>query len=142
MSTAFPSFFDTNILVYAFDGSAGQKNATASELLATHLKSESLRISTQVLIELYVTLSRKIPKPLALEAAAEIVTDLSHCEHVVVDSEVIYDAMKTQRIAKLSFWDALILEAAVRAGAEQLYSEDMQHGFKWQGIKVVNPFKS
>jgi predicted nucleic acid-binding protein len=75
----------------------------------------------------------------ALEAAA-VLRDYSEWEVVVNNRESIFRAIDIESRYKISFWDALVLQAAERAGAQTVYSEDLSHGGKYAGMQVVNPF--
>lgn len=134
------AFVDTNVFVYAYDLSAGAKRDTAGRVIADLWRSGTGLVSTQVLQELYVTLTRKIPRPLALADACEIIEDLTAWDVVVNDGGSVLEASRLERRAKLSFWDALIVVAAERGGAGILLSEDLPHGRTFGGIRVENPF--
>ncbi|MBN2207153.1 MAG: PIN domain-containing protein [Candidatus Aminicenantes bacterium] len=134
------TFVDTNIFVYAYDSSAGAKREAAGRAIAELWRSGTGLISTQVLQELYVTLTRKIPRPLAPADAFEIIEDLTAWDIVVNDGGSVLEASRLERQAKLSFWDALIVVAAERGGAEILLSEDLSQGRTFGGIRVANPF--
>ncbi len=98
-------------------------------------------LSTQVLQEFLVTVTRKIPKPMSLAAAKDIVSSLLAWEVVVNDGPAILRAADLMARYRLSFWDSLIVQAAVDGGASALYSEDLTHGQSIRGVAVVNPFK-
>lgn len=133
-------FVDTNILIYAYDTSAGQKHTVAVKLLADLWKTETGVISTQVLQEFYVNVTRKIAKPLEIPVARTIIEDLSRWEVVTVEPETILSAIDLQRDHLLSFWDAMILAAVFASGAETVLSEDMNHGQVIGGVAIRNPF--
>jgi predicted nucleic acid-binding protein len=98
-------------------------------------------LSTQVLQEFYVSVTRKLATPLDPEAAFQAVQDLAAFPIVQIDPSLILLAIQRSRKAKVSFWDALILEAALAAGATLLYSEDFQDGAVFGGLRIANPFK-
>jgi len=103
------------------------------------MQSGSGALSPQVLQEFYVTVTRKIPKPLSKREARAIVEDYSvWC--VDTTAAEIAAAFRIEDRARISFWDALILASAVKAGAELLLSEDLSSGQKVAGIRVQNPF--
>lgn len=135
-------FLDTNILVYAHDSTAGRKREIAKEALFDLWNSETGVLSTQVLQELFVSLTQKIPVPLDRKKARAILEDLCAWEVVVNDEQAILAAIDLQTKYRLSFWDSLILEAAHRSGATMLYSEDLSNGQQLEGIKIVNPFEA
>ena len=134
------SFFDTNVLVYLFDGDAPPKRKQAQGLLQKHAEAGDLLLSTQVLQEFYVTVTRKLARPLSAEAAADAVSAFAELPLVQIDSKLILAAIHRSRGSQLSFWDALIVQAAIEGNANTLYSEDMQHGQMFDGLRVVNPF--
>jgi len=129
-------FLDTNVLVYAYDQSEPAKQARARQLI----KSVSPVVSTQVLGEFHVAVTRKLRQPLACDVAAAVVRDVT-LEHVVsLDAALVNAAVATSIRYQLSYWDSLIIEAAVRAGCSQLYSEDLSDGAEYHGVTVRNPF--
>ena len=135
-------FFDTDVLVYLFDSSAPRKKERAQKLLTETVTSGLALLSTQVLQEFFVTVTRKLSQPLAHEQAMGAVRDLSALPIVQVDSGIILAAMAAMRGLRLSFWDALIVQAALRGGAVVLYTEDLHHGQVIEGLTVENPFRS
>jgi len=134
------SFVDTNVLVYAFDKSSSPKKPIAQQLLNDLIDLDHLRVSTQVLQELFVTLTRKVSRPCSSDEALAVLEDLASWPLTAVDLAAIRAAVALAAEAKLSFWDALIVVAAARAGAEILYTEDLHHGQEILGIQVRNPF--
>src|SRR3954453_5290875 len=114
-------FVDTNILMYAHDTSAGAKHARAKALIEDLWRDRSGVISTQVLQELSVNLRHKSGRPLDLKATREIVTDYLSWEVVVNTGESILEALEIEARYRISFWDALVIQAAETAGAPVLY---------------------
>jgi predicted nucleic acid-binding protein len=135
-------FIDTNVIVYAYDVSAGDKHRIASGIMTELWDSELGLISTQVLQEFYVTVTSKIPKALDPGSAGEIISDLLKWDTVVNDGEAILDAINIQSESGLSFWDSMIITAAISGGAALLYSEDLNEGQVIRGVEIRNPFKS
>ena len=135
-------FVDTNILIYAYDISAGEKHLTALQQVTDLWKSETGLISTQVLQEFYVNVTRKIVKPLNISVARSIIEDMSRWEVVTVEPDTILAAIDLQREHLLSFWDAMIVAAAIVGGAETLLTEDLNHGQDISGVTIRNPFKT
>ncbi|HEX9019739.1 MAG TPA: PIN domain-containing protein [Nitrospirota bacterium] len=133
-------FLDTNVLVYAYDTSAGRKHEKARDIMLGLWDSGLGVVSTQVLQEFFVLATRKIPAPLDVKAAKEIVSDLLKWDVVVNDGDSILGAIDIYLHRKYSFWDALIIEAAVRGDADILLSEDLSHGQVIHGVAVQNPF--
>ncbi|NPV79937.1 MAG: PIN domain-containing protein [Firmicutes bacterium] len=133
-------FVDTNVLVYAHDVSAGEKHDRARELITKLWKSGNGCISIQVLQEFYVTTVCKIARPLATEMAARIISDLSQWRIHVPDIEDVLEAIRIHRRNELSFWDALIVRSARMLGCEIIWTEDLNNGQEYEGIKVLTPF--
>lgn len=134
------AFVDTNILLYAHDRSAGDKQAVAANLLAHLWDGQNGRMSPQVLQEFLVNAIRKLQTPLALAKARDIVRTYGFW--VARDSKVedILRATEIMELTGFSFWDSLIVASAEGAGCELLYSEDLQHGQQVAGLTIVNPF--
>jgi predicted nucleic acid-binding protein len=133
-------FVDTNVLVYAYDSSQPRKHAAALELVLGLWQSGQGVLSTQVLQEFYVVITRKVPRPLAIEKAREIVSDLMKWEVFVNGPEAVVSASDLQERHGYSFWDSLILHAAITSKADTLATEDMKHGASVGGVTIVNPF--
>lgn len=133
-------FIDTNILVYAFDQSAGKKQQQAMQLLERLWQSQTGCLSVQVLQEFFVTVTRKVPHPLDIETAEQIVSDLSRWKVVTPNAEDILEAIQLHTRHQISFWDAMIIQCAGRAGCSVLWSEDLNAGQVYGETKVVNPF--
>ena len=134
------SFVDTNVLVYAFDKSSSPKKLVAQRLMNELMADDLLRVSTQVLQELFVTLTRKVSQRCSSEEALTVLEDLAAWPLMVVDYAAIRAAVGLADQAKVSFWDALIVVAAARTGAAVLYTEDLNDGQEILGVRIVNPF--
>jgi predicted nucleic acid-binding protein len=134
-------FVDTNILVYAYDVSAGSRHETAKRLLADLWNSGMGAISTQVLQEFYVTATRKLPKAIDSKIAKGIVTDLLEWEVVTIEGTMILNAIELNQKHGFSLWDSLIIAAAEKAGCGLLLSEDLSSGQSIGKIKIINPFE-
>lgn len=133
------SFIDTNILVYAHDIDAGPKHRTAKTMLHILSEQRSGVLSMQVLQEFYVNVTRKIATPLSKAEARAIVEDFAHWCIGTTPSDM-RQAFLIEDGARIGFWDALIVAAAVKAGASRILSEDMNHGQSIAGIPIENPF--
>src|SRR5262249_49661572 len=105
-------FFDTNILVYAYDRGEPKKSAVASRLIRESWESDRAVTSYQVLQEFLVTTTLKIRSPLPLREAVEICENLSTWEPVVTTKEIFFDACQIMAKHKLSYWDSAILSQA------------------------------
>lgn len=134
------SFFDTNVLLYLFDSSAPEKKARAQDVFFGETEAGRAVLSTQILQEFYVNVTRKLATPLTAEIAEAQVRDFAVLPLVRVDEAVILAAIERGRSMRFSFWDALVVEAALRAGAGRLLTEDLQHGQRIEGLLVENPF--
>ncbi len=135
-------FVDTNVFVYAHDTTAGRKRDIAREVVLDLWNTETGVLSTQVLQELFVSLTQKIPNPIDGRKARTILEDLCAWDVVVNDEQSVLSAIDLKAKYQLSFWDSLILEAARRSGATTLYSEDLSNGQQVGEITIVNPFKT
>lgn len=133
------AFVDTNILVYAHDLVSGVKNVRARALVETLWESGGGVVSTQVLQELCVNLRRKAVKPLATEQIRSLIEDYLDWEIVVNTQNSIIDALAIENRYQISFWDALIVHAAERSGADILYSEDLSNEQIYGSVRVINP---
>jgi predicted nucleic acid-binding protein len=132
-------FLDTNILLYAFDQDAPRKRAIARKLVEDgwEMFGQSA-ISVQVLQELFVNLVRK---NVDRELAATIVNDFAHWPVVETSLPLFRQALAEQARWQISLWDALIIVASRAVGAKELFTEDLQHGRDYDGVRVVNPFR-
>jgi len=136
-------FFDTNVLVYLFDADAPEKQAQARELVKQHTLAGDASISTQVLQEFYVTVTRKLTKPLEPSHAYRSVQNFTATFSIIqLDADLILLAIKRSQKDLVSFWDSLIIQAALREKATLLYTEDLQDGREIEGLLIKNPFKS
>lgn len=131
-------FFDTNVLVYVFDRTDARKQSIAQDLVAAHMTARDMVLSTQVLQELYVTLTRK--KHLGAADALEVVTTFAQERTVPASADLVLRGLALGDARRLSAWDALIVQAALQAGCTTLYSEDFSTGARFDELVVVNPF--
>ena len=134
-------FVDTNILVYAFARDDERRGERARQVVQDLLAAERLCVSTQVLQEFLVTMTRKLAEPWSIDDALAAVDDLAAWRTVLVDLRAIREAALLGRDARLSFWDALIVVAAQRAGTRWLLTEDLSDGQVIAGVEILNPFK-
>lgn len=136
-----PSFVDTNILVYAEDRNTKAKHDTARDLMIELWEKHEGVLSFQVLQEFYVTATRKLKKPLSPAKAKEIVHEYLTWTVVENTGRLLAAALDLHQSAELSFWDAMIVQAALEAGCDKLYSEELNPGQRFGSVVVVNPFK-
>ena len=132
-------FVDTNILVYAHDLSAGERHARSATVVQDLWEKETGVISTQVLQEFYVIVTRKIKNPLKPGDAREIIRNYLAWPVQTNDPEMTIRASEIGEKNRLSFWDALIVAAALRLQAQKIITEDFNHGQLIEGIPVENP---
>ncbi len=130
-------FVDTNIVVYAFDQADPSKQRTAIEILEG---TDRLVLSTQVLLETWWVLTRRLAEPLDESEAAEVINRLTELPVVSTDPQLVKQAVDTGRRFNIAIWDALIIEAARAAGCKSILSEDLQAGQDFNGVTVENPF--
>jgi predicted nucleic acid-binding protein len=134
------AFVDSNILVYAHQRNAGEKFEAAKALLATLWREKRGVLSTQVLQEFCVNIRRKSSPSVGWQETREAIEDFMNWETVLNTPASVLRALEVERKYQLSFWDALIVQAAGSAGCTVLYSEDLSHGQVYGGVQVVNPF--
>ena len=133
-------FVDTNVLVYAYDGGAGAKAEPARELVAGLWRSGQGCLSLQVLQELFVTITGRVPKPMRAAGAAALIEDLSQWTlHEPVRTDVLA-AIELHRRRRMSFWDALIVQSARQLGCLTIWSEDLNAGQAFGETRIRNPF--
>ena len=132
------SFIDTNVLLYADSADAADKQARATTLIADHLRSREGVISTQVLHEFVNAAIRKLALPLEIVRAR--VRLYMRFETVNALPAAVLEAIDLHALHQISYWDALILQAARQSGCAQLLTEDLQADAVIGGVRIVNPF--
>jgi predicted nucleic acid-binding protein len=132
-------FFDTNVLIYFVDEDESDKNVVARALVEEHLIRGEGLLSVQVLREFYSSV-RRLRRPLSDDRAREMVGYFAAFVPMPEGKRLVLDAVRRSQEASLSLWDALIVEAALAAGADRLLTEDLQHGQVFDGMRVENPF--
>jgi predicted nucleic acid-binding protein len=133
-------FVDTNILVYAHDTSAGGKHERARALIEQLWATRDGCLSVQIMQEFFVTVTRKISKPLDVAVAKEIIADLSRWYVHVPAADDVLGAIGLHQRTGISFLDAMMVRSAVEIGCDVIYSEDLNHGQLYDGARVENPF--
>jgi predicted nucleic acid-binding protein len=133
-------FVDTNIFVYFRDASEAKKQKAASLWLKRLWERREGRISWQVLSEYYVTVTQKLKPGLDRDVARADVRNLMSWNPVVVNGAIMKKAWELQDQSYFSWWDSLIIAAALEAGCATLLSEDLQHGQVIHGLTITNPF--
>jgi predicted nucleic acid-binding protein len=133
-------FVDTNVLIYAYDVSAGNKHKTAKTIMMDLWDSGRGIISIQVLQEFFVNITKKVSKPLEIKLAKDIIRDLLNWEVIIIDGESLLEAIELHVRHQYSLWDSMILKAAQKGGAIILLSEDLKDGQTIDGVTIKNPF--
>lgn len=132
-------FIDTNILVYSMDQFDPEKMNQCRILLTSAADGNHGVISTQVQQEFYVAATKKLgADPILVKA---ILHSFAQFELVVISPSMIYDAIDCSVINRISFWDALIVEAARSARCEAIWTEDLNDGQVIRGVRIENPLK-
>lgn len=129
------TFVDTNVLAYAYDADSGEKGERAREVLA---EIDGAVVSTQVLLELFAVLTRKLG--LTREVAEEATESLMDLEVVATDARLVREGLRISRDHDISHWDGMIIAAAAASGCEVLLTEDLNDGQVIESVRVVNPF--
>jgi predicted nucleic acid-binding protein len=133
-------FVDTNILIYAYDLASGVKRNIAAEAVKALWDNGNGVLSTQVMQEFYVNVTRKIGHPITPDKARSILATYLAWQVEVIKPDSILRASEIQERHKISFWDAMIVVAAIQSGAMKILTEDLNHGQLIEGILVENPF--
>jgi predicted nucleic acid-binding protein len=134
------AFLDTNVLVYLYDRDSPEKQSKARKVLEQSAAGDGLVISTQVLQEFYVSITRKLPKRLPEADALLAMHGLRRFPTVLIDVPMIFNAIELTRRFQMAFWDGLIVQAALSAGCTRLLTEDLQHEQRIGALRVENPF--
>ena len=134
------TFIDTNVLVYAHDTDAGARHTTAKTLLAELWGNRNGSLSTQVLQEFYAVVTRKFKPPMPRAKARAIVAAYGEWCDVATEPQLIVAASRLEEEHTLSFWDSLIVQAAIHSGADRILSEDLQDGRRFGSVTTENPF--
>ena len=135
-------FVDTNVLLYAQDKHDPDKYRVARELLENLWTGGVGIVSTQVLQEFYNAATRKLRTPMTPSEAREVVVQYTEWCRIDTDPLLILSASHLAEEHSVNFWDALIVKAALRAGATELVTEDLQDGREFGSLRVRNPFKA
>jgi predicted nucleic acid-binding protein len=133
-------FVDANVLVYAFDASAGRKQQAAQALLERLWESGTGCVSVQVLQEFFVTVTKKVAKPLPAEDAKARIRELKAWRVFAPAADDVLAAIDLHGEARIGFWDALIVLAAAESGCDVLWTEDLSDGQLLRGVRIRNPF--
>jgi predicted nucleic acid-binding protein len=140
MSADGRTFLDTNVLVYAHDETAGSKRDAARLLVEELWESGRGCLSVQVLQELFVTLTAKLPKPVPAATALRVVEDFAAWTVYAPGPSDVLEAIRFHGRHRISFWDAMVVQSAAQLGCDVLYTEDLNAGQLYDGVRVVDPF--
>lgn len=136
-------FLDTNIFVYSFDSSEPSKNAISRDLIQNALKEQIGAISSQVIQEFLNVSTKKFSPPLTHQDSLKYLnTVLAPLCEIFTSIELYQKTIETSERWKYSFYDAMILTAAIQTNCTVLYSEDLQHGQNIESLTILNPFLS
>ena len=131
-------FLDTNILVYTV--SSAESDAAKRTKALDLVRRSDFGLSAQVLQEFYVTVTRKIRRPLAPELAVALMDEYRVFPTVPTDYPLIVSAVELSLRFGISYWDGAIIAAAEALEAPTLYTEDLNHGQRYGQVLAVNPF--
>lgn len=134
-------FVDTNVIVYAYDKDAGKKHRIAADIMKDLWRSGRGTISTQILQEFFVTLTKKISAPMDISVVRETIRRLSKWDVAIIDVDTIIRATELQERYNYSFWDSLVVAAAIASGVRTIFAEDLSDGQTIEGITIKNPFQ-
>ena len=133
------TFIDTNVLIYAHDIDAGEKQQIAKGILGELWSERAGVLSMQVLQEFYINVTRKIASPLPKDLARLVVTSYAIWCTETTPAEIAA-AFRIEDESQIGFWDAMIVSSAAKSGASRILSEDLNAGQRIAGILVENPF--
>jgi predicted nucleic acid-binding protein len=133
-------FVDANVLVYAFDSSAGRKQRAAQALLEKLWHGATGCVSVQVLQEFFVTVTKKVATPLTVEEATLRIREFAAWRVFAPKADDVVAAIGLHTQAKIAFWDAMIVLAAAESGCDVLWTEDLTDGRTLRGVRIRNPF--
>jgi predicted nucleic acid-binding protein len=131
-------FLDTNVLVYAV--SSAEQDAARRARALDLVQRADFGLSAQVLQEFYVTVTRRIRKPLSPELAVSLMDEYRVFPMVPTDYPLIVSAVELSLRYRISYWDGAIVAAAEALEAPILYTEDLSHGQLYRSVRAVNPF--
>lgn len=136
-------FIDSNVFIYLFDETDERKRGTAGRIVESGLQTRSAVISFQVVQETLNVVTRKLAIPMTAEGAKSFMENVLAPLFRVPASIPLYNrALDVQARYRYSFYDSLIIAAALDTGCDRLYSEDLQSGQRIEGLKIENPFET
>jgi predicted nucleic acid-binding protein len=135
-----PVFLDTNVLLYA--ASTNQDEANRRDAARKILSENSICFSVQVAQEFFVNATRKLTPPLSRADALTFLSQINPTTVAPLDYDLFEEATRLSERFQISYWDGAIVAAAKRLNCATLYSEDLNHGQNFEGVKVTNPFRA
>jgi len=134
-------FLDTNIFVYSFDASAPAKARRAGQLIRQAVATGKGIISHQVAQEFFNMALRRFAQPMSVAEAEQYLVTVFLPLMAVHSSQALYaEELRFSERYHLSWYDALIVAAAIEGQSRLLYSQDLQHGQRFGDLQVQNPF--
>jgi predicted nucleic acid-binding protein len=133
-------FVDANVLVYAFDPSAKSKQAAAAQVLERLWESGNGCLSVQVLQEFFVTVTRKVARPLSIDEATDRVREFATWKVFAPVAGDVLAAITLHKQAQINFWDAMVVQAAAELGCDVLWTEDLSDKQVLRGVRIRDPF--
>ena len=135
-------FLDSNILVYLFDPTDARRKGIAEHLVSGAHHEGTAIVSFQVVQETLNVLTRKLKPAMGREDARLALQNILAPLWRIQPSAALYSrALDLQERYKFSFYDSLIVAAALEGGCARLLSEDLQHGQRIEGLRISNPFR-
>jgi len=134
------TFVDTNVLIYAYNAADPAKQRATQAALVSLWDARIGAVSTQILQEFYSVATTKLRPAMSHDEAREVVSLYTAWPVVLIEPSLILTASRLVERHKLSFWDALMVEAARTAGASRLLTEDLNHGQVIEGVRIESPF--
>jgi predicted nucleic acid-binding protein len=136
-------FLDTNLFVYSFDSNEPVKKSIARDLIQSSLKDKMGCISSQVIQEFLNVSSKKFDPPISYDDSLKYLnTVLAPLCEIYTSIDLYRRTIETSQRWKYSFYDSMIITAAIQTNCSILYSEDLQHGQKMESLIIVNPFQT
>jgi predicted nucleic acid-binding protein len=134
-------FLDTNIFVYSFDRSAAAKSRKSAQLIRKAMTTQKGFISNQVVQEFFNVALRRFSQPMQAADAEQYLSTVFRPLLAVHSSQALYaEALHLHSQSGLSWYDSLIVSAAIQARCDLLFTEDLQHGQRFGSLQVTNPF--
>ncbi len=133
-------FVDSNLLVYLHDSKEPKKQRSAEAIMKTLWEQASGRLSFQVLQEFYITATRKLEPGLPVETARNEIGELMTWKPLQPTATLFDRAWEVEDRWHFSWWDSLIVAAALAQNCRTLLTEDLQHGQELEGLLIINPF--